>query len=368
MCIFSCKAHLHVLAQLCSKLQPQTHEAIYIRPARDISHHHLWIPLSKTVIESCDITFLEDPTLELIFNVTPGAKSLLQLPEPTPLKAPFIFHHIYNSDSNSNNNDDNKDIFLTPDPDNIDMNVLLLLVDDSNLFSTLLSQASQPGTRAPTPYPHTLSQSSPVLTPSHSTHTQSQPRPITTPSVHVPHTAITPCPVMTTQASMQCTPSPAHLLTTTSVSTQHTPTPSAPSHTAVPITPFKKHVIASTPGTCTTSLHIAPTKTTTQSTVHSSVSGGTLPSQPTCTSSHIKKKNTNFLNGDIWVVDDPHHHATVVQGPNILKVSGTSNMYTQAIASPDVHQWQSAMKEKFNSLMCNGTYTLVPLPPGCNII
>ncbi len=126
VCIFGCKAHLHVPAQLCSKLQLRTREAIYVGPARDTSHHCLWIPLSKTVTESRDVTFLEDPTLELIFDVTPGAESLLQLPEPTPPKAPFIFRCIYDSDSSSSDDDDDEDIFLTPDLDNIDMNVLPL--------------------------------------------------------------------------------------------------------------------------------------------------------------------------------------------------------------------------------------------------
>ncbi len=38
------------------------------------------------------------------------------------------------------------------------------------------------------------------------------------------------------------------------------------------------------------------------------------------------------------------------------------------MASSDVHQWQATMKEEFNSLIYNGTYTLVPLPPGYNVI
>ncbi len=68
------------------------------------------------------------------------------------------------------------------------------------------------------------------------------------------------------------------------------------------------------------------------------------------------------------MVDDPHHHATVAQGLDTHGVSITPNTYAQAIASPDAPQWQNAMEEEFNSLMRNGTYTLVPLPSGRNVI
>ncbi len=91
-------------------------------------------------MKSQEVTFKKDPALELVFDVTSVAESLLQLPASTPPKASSIFHCIYESDSSSsNNNDDDKDIFLTPDLDNINLNVLLLLVDDSNLFGMPLS-------------------------------------------------------------------------------------------------------------------------------------------------------------------------------------------------------------------------------------
>ncbi len=323
--------------------------------------------MSRTVTESREVTFEEDPAPEPVFDVTPAAESLLQLPASTPSKAPSIFRRIYESDSSSSNDDD-EDIFLTPDLDNIDLNVLPPLVDDSDLFGTPLSQASQPGSSTPAPSPRTRIQSSSVPTPSHSTRARIQPSPVSTPPVHTQRTSTTARPATTAQSPAQCTPSPARPLTTTSVPTQRMVTPSAPSHTAVPIAPFKKRAVALTVGMCNISQPSAPTKTTTQSSARSNVSGGTLPPQPTRTSSRIKKKNTNLLDGDTWVVDDPHHHATVVQGPDTLEVSVTPNTYAQAMASLEAHQWQAAMKEEFNSLMRNGTYTLVPLPPGRNII
>ncbi len=56
---------------------------------------------------------------------------------------------------------------------------------------------------------------------------------------------------------------------------------------------------------------------------------------------------------------------------------GSTNQNSQQRAAPRIHHkhdtpWffdlQAAMKKEFNSLMCNGIYTLVPLPLGYNVI
>ncbi len=166
--VFRCRAPLHVPAQLCTKLQARTCEAIYVGPARD----------------------------------------------------------------------NNEDIFLTPDLNNIDLNSLPLLVNNSDLYSMPLSQMSQPGPSGPASSPCTHSQSSPMLTPSHSMRARLQPSPVTTPSVHMQRTPSSAR--RSTPAFAQRTLSPTRTLIATSVPTLCTPMPNAPSRTAVPIAQAKK--------------------------------------------------------------------------------------------------------------------------------
>ncbi len=46
----------------------------------------------------------------------------------------------------------------------------------------------------------------------------------------------------------------------------------------------------------------------------------------------------------------------------------TPSNYSEAIASPNFSLWCKAMEDKFNSLIANGTWELVPLPTGQNAV
>lgn len=46
------------------------------------------------------------------------------------------------------------------------------------------------------------------------------------------------------------------------------------------------------------------------------------------------------------------------------KIYGKQDItYQQALSSPDAHQWEAAIKDEYSSLIRNGTWELVPLPP-----
>jgi len=53
-----------------------------------------------------------------------------------------------------------------------------------------------------------------------------------------------------------------------------------------------------------------------------------------------------------WTLDEPH----------------TPNSYKDTISSPDADKWQEAMREEYEAIKANGTYELVPLPPGKKVI
>jgi hypothetical protein len=58
--IFSCTTHLLVPAKLRNKLQPHSHNTIYLGPVNSGSHHQLWMLESKTISKSHDVVFSDE--------------------------------------------------------------------------------------------------------------------------------------------------------------------------------------------------------------------------------------------------------------------------------------------------------------------
>ena len=50
------------------------------------------------------------------------------------------------------------------------------------------------------------------------------------------------------------------------------------------------------------------------------------------------------------------------------RVSDIPKTYDEAIASPEAHKWQKAMKDEMSSLEDNNTYELVPVPQDRTVV
>jgi len=58
------------------------------------------------------------------------------------------------------------------------------------------------------------------------------------------------------------------------------------------------------------------------------------------------------------------HNVTLADYAFVAEEPITPNSYREALKSPDAAKWQQAMLDEYNSLRNNGTFSLVPCPPG----
>jgi hypothetical protein len=76
---------------------------------------------------------------------------------------------------------------------------------------------------------------------------------------------------------------------------------------------------------------------------------------------------------DLWQLRDPtpHPHLSDSDEDGLPEVhfagitAGTDpHSFKQAMACPDAHRWQEAAVDEVNTLVANGTWEIVNLPPG----
>ncbi len=60
LCAFSECAYMHVLRHMCNKLGDTTRLVHYLGPARDASHHCVWVPRMCTMTEAHGLRFIND--------------------------------------------------------------------------------------------------------------------------------------------------------------------------------------------------------------------------------------------------------------------------------------------------------------------
>lgn len=116
--IFGCKAFVHVHKDKRNKLQSKVLEGTFIGYAQinGSKGYRVWLPQSRTIVESCDVTFDESPFIgqkpktsnPLPIQSNPDESDLVN-PE---LSTPLI--HYYDDDTPSDN--ENQDDHLTPPP------------------------------------------------------------------------------------------------------------------------------------------------------------------------------------------------------------------------------------------------------------
>jgi hypothetical protein len=299
---FSCHTFILTPAQLHNKLQPHSHDAIYLGPSVKGTHHHLWVSASNTVTESHNIIFrAAQPT-------TASPLSILWIPKPKMTMAAKMAA-----------------LPRAPEPT---LDVTHVEGDD-NTFVKGVGGASPPNT--------------PILKSNYSLLELRDQSGLSYNDLPLNNKAQPHSP--------ECT----NALTNRHAALQHKPNHNSPSHGQEPtptvcegLLPPKQSVVATPSGTKRKGKAPKPTPATDMAAPHHL--------------GHIPKPNTTYLNKDDWVVSDRHHWAVVAATLTLLVA--IPNSYCEAIQLPDAAHWIVAMQAEYDSIIWNKTYWLVDLPHG----